>query len=278
MPHPVLDTTDYRRALTAAIAHRGLLQRDVARELGRSEGWLSNILSGKRKLDPAQVAGLAAVLRLDDEGTRYLAALVDLESPSERVRSSAWATVEATQRQRASAQFTEDVARALAHWHVGAIAELARCEGFRADPVWIGATLEPPISATEAEAAMTLLVRLGLLVPDGAGGLRAGKPTWSPSDLPPGPVSDSAANLHRDALRLAADALHGARYNERHHATVTLAIPEARLPAFLARLRELERQMLSTEGEASAEVPNRVYLLGLQLFPVSRYTDADPIS
>jgi uncharacterized protein (TIGR02147 family) len=277
MPHPVLDTTDYRTALQVALAHRGALQRDLARAVGRSEGWLSNILSGKRKLDPAQVPALSAALGLDDEVGAYLSALVDLESSSERVRASGWATVQASQRQRAAGHLSEDVAQAFGQWHVGAIAELARCEGFRAEPAWIAATLDPPISVAEAEAALTLLVRLELLVPDGAGGLRGGAPTWSPSDLPPGPISEAAATLHRDALQLAAGALRGSRHNERHHSTTTLAVPEARLAAFLSRLRELERELLAAEGPASGEVPNRVYLLGIQLFPVSRYTDADPL-
>lgn len=273
----VLESTDYRRALVAAIASQGRLQRDVAREVGRSEGWLSNILNGQRRLDPGHVDELAAALALSAEESRYLAALVDLESPSSRVRDAAWSVVAAAQRQRAAGRFTEDIASAFAAWHVGAIANLARCEGFRPDAEWIAATLDPPIAKTQAQDAVTLLVRLGLLLPDGAGGLCAGPVTWSPSDLPPGPVSVAAAELHQSALRLAQDALHTARFNERHCSSTTLAIPEAKLPVFLAKLQELERQMLGDLGEASVEPPNRVYLLGIQLFPVSRYTDADPL-
>ncbi len=195
------DTTDYRQFLTRALERRGLQQQDLAREVGRTGGWLSLVLSGQRNLDPALVDDLVRALRLSDEEATYFAALVDLESRSPRARRTAWATVQATQRHHATAAFHEDVARAYAHWYIRAVAELAACEGFRPEPRWIARTLEPPITVDQAEEALRALLRLGMLVPDDAGGLRPGQElTWSPSDLPEGEISRAGTEAHLGSL------------------------------------------------------------------------------
>jgi uncharacterized protein (TIGR02147 family) len=272
-------TTDYKQAIARELQARRLYHRDLARALDRSEGWLSLALRGDRPLPASLVDQVASFLGLDPEETAYLGALVELASPSPRARRVAWATVAAIQRQRAAADLTEDVAAAFASWYVAAIAELARCEGFRPDPQWIARTLEPSITEQQAEAALTRLIRLGLLLPDEVGGLRPGPETWSPSDLPEGPISEAAAALHRSALRLGHDAIEVFRFNERHHSSMVLAIPESRFAAVQGRLRELERQLAQEASQDEpGPAPNRVFLFGLQLFPVSRYTDADPSS
>jgi uncharacterized protein (TIGR02147 family) len=270
-------TTDYKLAIVRELQARGLYHRDLARALGRSDGWLSLALRGDRPLPPSLVDAVAAFLGLDAEETAYLGALVELASQSPRARRAAWVTVAAIQRQRAAADLTEDVAAAFASWYVAAIAELARCDGFRPDPQWIARTLHPPICAEQAEEALTRLIRLGLLLPDEVGGLRPGPETWSQSDLPEGPISEAAATLHRSAMQLGQDAIEAFRFNERHHSSMVLAIPEARFAAVQGLLRELERQLaLEASDEPGAAPPNRVYLFGLQLFPVSLYTDAEP--
>jgi uncharacterized protein (TIGR02147 family) len=277
MPAPHLyDTTDYRSFLRSALEGRRLTGVDLSRSLGRSEAWLSMVLKGRRALDPEMVEPVATALRLDGEETAYFAALVDLHSRSERSRRLAWATVQATQRHLAQGSVDSAVALLLlSKWHVGAIAELSLCEGFQPDPRWIARTLVPPIEAVEAEEALTALLRLGILVPDDRGGLRCDQDlTWSPSELPVGAVSEAVAEHQRAMLGIAADALQRARYNERHASSTTFAIPEELYAKLVARLREIERELLVL-GNDRPSAPNRVYQLGIQLFPISLYTDAE---
>jgi uncharacterized protein (TIGR02147 family) len=168
------------------------------------------------------------------------------------------------------------VSAVYASWYNAAIAELARCEDFRPDPAWIAAMLYPPVTVEQAEEALTRLVRLGVLVPDGDGGLRqSGEKTLSPSDLPPGPMSEAFAHFHEDSLALAQQAVRGVRYNERHMAGAVLAIPEEKYQSVLATLREIEWQLVQAASEYKG-TPNRVYLIGMHIFPVSLYTDSEP--
>lgn len=277
VPLRLYDTTDYRRFLREALDVRQLTGADFARSLDRSEAWLSMVLKGRRALDPEMVEPVASALRLDATQTAYFAALVDLHSRSTRSRRLAWATVQATQRHvAASGALDADVAiQLLSRWYVSAILELAACDGFRADPRWIARTLVPPIGPVEAEEALTLMLRVGVLVPDDAGGLRPDSSrTWSPHMLPRGAVSSAVREHHRTMLAIAAAAIDQAVSNERHVSSATFALPESVYGELVARLREMERELAVVAGQRP-EPANRVYQLGIQLFPVSLYTDTE---
>lgn len=266
-------TTDFRRFIADALAAAGHTRKELAKALDRSEAWLSVVLSGTRPLDPELVDRVATFLGLDPTGATYLAALVDTESASPRARRSAWATIQATQRQLASTGLAREVALAYSRWYMPAILELALCEGFQADPAWIARTLNPQIDEGKAAEALTTLVRLELLVPNAEGRLgRAAPDGWSPPELPPGDISEAIAALHTDMLGLATASVRGARFNERHLSSTVIAMREDRYEHVVARLRELERELavLAAEGE---QPPNRVYHLGVQLFPLSAFTD-----
>jgi uncharacterized protein (TIGR02147 family) len=263
--------TDYREYLRRALEARGLSQRKLAQALGRGEPWVSLMLSHQRDLSPDLVDPLARFLDLDARGHAYLAALVDLHNGSPRARRVAWATVQADQQHLQAGALSEDVAAALSSWVVGAVLNLAGCEGFRPEAAWIASTLRPPVSEAEAQAALTTLIRLELLAPDADGHLAASEPSWSPSHLPEGALSHASYEVQRTMLPLAVEALERFRSEERHMSTSTFALSEAGYARVLTRLRELEREVLLL-AEADAEPGERVYQLGIQLFPLSDRT------
>lgn len=272
----LFDTTDYRRFLLQALERLGKTQRDLAKDVGRTSGWLSLVLSRQRSLDPNLVADLGRSLELSEAEANYFAALVDLESRSPRARRTAWATVQATQRHHREAELHADVAHAFSHWYVQAIAELAACEGFRADPAWLADTLNPPITVQQAEDAVATLLRLGMLVPDEDGGLRQGKDLhWSPTDLPAGEISRAVTRAHMETLGIAQHALQTLWQNERHVSGTTMALTEAQYPQLVSRLHELERELVLMVEGPREEAPNRVYHLGITLVPVTGYTDSE---
>ena len=275
MADSLYDTTDYRRVILDALEARGLTRRDLASHIERSGSWMSMALSGQRPLDPELVPAVAEFLSFDARATTYLAALVDLESPSPRARRTAWATVEATQAHRRSvAGVTDDVVKVHTRWYYPAIVELARCDGWRADPRWIAATLVPRITEAQAAEALTTLVRIKHLVPDAERELAPGnEAVWTGSVIPKGPLSEAMAEQHRVHTDLAARAIRGFRSNERTLSTVTMAIGEEHYALLRARLHELEREIVLFATEAQSDA-NRVYQLGIQLFPVSDYSDA----
>lgn len=269
---PPYDATDWRRFFAVRTQQLGLRRKAVAREVGKSQSWLSQVLSG-RQLDPEVVPALIAVLRLDEEGAEYFEALVDLENGSARARRAASGLVAAKQRQRAARGLAREEALAFSRWYVAAVLELARCDGFRPDASWIARTLSPPITVAQAADAMGRLIGLGMLVPDESGRWQAHE-LWSASELPVGEVSRAASRTHRQTIGFALGALAAVRENERHVTGTTAAISEEHYAVVVARLRDLERQIVACAIDDPGP-RNRVYHLGIQWFPLSDYTDVE---
>lgn len=270
----LLDTTDYRAWIDAALVSRKKTRKDLASAVGRSPAWATQVLAGERALDPELVDPLAAFLRLDAQETSYLSALLDLDARSPRARRAAWATVQATWRHRASPNLNEEYFRHISLWYVGAVLELATCEGFRPDPGWISRTLVPAITPAEAQEALTTLVRLGMLVPDETRGLvRAEVQVVTPMELSAGAVSEALIAYHRSYLQIAAESLSWARHNERRITHLTMGLTEEVVPKVLSRLVEMEQELVQLSLDQTG-TPNRIYSFALQFVPTSHYTDS----
>ena len=269
-----LRSNDYREFLERALQRRGASRRELAAAIRRSESWVSYLMSGQRSIDPALIGAISAALRLSSEEETFFAALIDLEGPSDRARRLARAAIDGIRRQRAVEDRGREQVRVFSRWYVPATLELARCEDFRADPHWIANTLQPPIAPDQAREALEVLAALGLLVERDGRLQPTGPECWSPSELPPGEASEAAVDLHQAGLRLAAEALRAHRQNERHVSSAFLALTEEQYPRLAARLREVERELLLMASEPGSGDPNRVYIFGFNLFPVSDYTDS----
>lgn len=270
----LFDTTDYREWLSETLTERNRSRRDLAKAVGRSPAWASQVLSGERTLDPDLVDPIAKFLRLTAEETSYLAALLDLESRSPRARRSAWATVQAVWRHRASPDLSEEYHRHISTWYVGAVLELSSCDGFRPDPAWIGRTLVPAITTEQAEEALTTLVRLGMLIPDEQRGLvRVDAHVVSPPGLDHLEAGYAARRMHASYLAIASDAMFSAHWTERRVSQAVMALSEETTPKMLSRLAEIEQELIQLSIDQTG-TPNRLYSLAFQLVPLSHYTDS----
>jgi len=275
-PSP-LDAVDYRRFIDLALQRAGHTRKALATALGRSAPWVSQVLSHQRNFDPELLEPLARALDLSDDEHTHLAALLDLEAPSPRARRTAWATVQANRAHRGADELSDEIVAMISRWWIPAILDLARCEGFRPDPAWIADTMVPRLTVEQADEALQTLVDLGMLAPDDTGRLapRDEAPLWSPSDVPRGDYSRAMQQAHDDLLAIAKRSLHTHWQNERHHAALTFSVSEDHYPRLVARMAELERElvMLATEDPGPR---NRVYTLGLFLVPLSDYSDSGP--
>jgi uncharacterized protein (TIGR02147 family) len=219
---------------------------------------------------------MASFFCLDEAGRQTLAALVDLDNESARARRTAWATIQARQRYLAADRPTDDMLQLMSSWYIAATWELAACEGFRADPVWISKTLNPPISEEQADHALQTLLRAGMLEPAADGSLRTvDQVVWSEQLVPMGPRSRAMVELQKNAWDLAKGSYERFRPNERHNSVSIFALGEERYQIVAARVRAMEQELmvLVTQEEAT-DTPNRVYALGIALFPLTDYSDA----
>jgi uncharacterized protein (TIGR02147 family) len=267
------DFIEWRSFVRAALAERGWHQRDLARALPMSPANLSVLLSSQRRLSAEWVGPFAAALALDDAARSWFAALVDLESPSERARLAAVAHVRSTLALRSSPSPEQEVVDAQADWRVNVVQELASCDGFRPDPTWMARVLTPDTSPAEAAEAWQRVLRTGLVEArdDGTFSVRSVR---TPPVLQPS-ATVASWRFQRSVFDLATDAWTRFATNERHGGVTTMAVSEDVAAVVLRRLRELEQELV----QLAAEDPgprNRVYLLTTQLFPVTDYTDWEP--
>jgi uncharacterized protein (TIGR02147 family) len=270
MPDALYDRSDWRSFVRLRLEQLGMLQRDLAQRAGLSASTLSMQLHGRRPLDPQSVDPLATALALAGEGRTWFEALVDLESPSDRTRRAAYATVRGRLQQRSSLDQDADVAEVQGDWVANVVAELACCAGFQADPSWLARRIVPAVTELQARDAMNALLRVGMLVPRADGGWDVVS-VRTPSVLDR-PRSSPALRLHAAVRKLANRSL--GHPNERHDGLTTMALSEARAELVLARLREVEQELVQLAVDDPGP-RNRVFFLGTQLFHASDYTDND---
>lgn len=267
--------TDYRKFIIEALEHLGRNRREFAKHLGLSFAMLSSVLSAKRRMRASLVPSVVEFFELDEDAAQILAAMIDLDNDSARARRTAWAAIQARQTYLLGNQPSAAALTMMSSWHLLAIHELATCDEFRADPRWIAATLNPPITVSEAEEAIQTLKNLGLLV-EADGVLTASEPSgWTEHQVPPGFQSEAVAHLQYAMMDHAKRALRAFRWNERHSSTTTFGITEDQYERIEARLRQVEREIMHICMEAAPVGRNRVYHLGIQLFPVTDFSDTE---
>lgn len=267
----VLGYQDFRAYLRAYYAHakgagRGFSFRAFSKEAGfSSPNFLKLVMDGDRNLGPDGVARFAAALRLDPTRRRYFERLVDFcQARTPEERNDAFGRLRATRVWRRARRIDGDLYDYLSHWYYPAIREMAARPDFRDDPGWVGAQLVPPVRAAEAEEALRVLLRLGLLVRDADGRVGRGEPT-----LTTGPEVQALAarNYHVQMLERAVAAIDLVPPDRRDLGAVTVCISRQAAAGLKREVQEFRRAVLARCD--ADDRPEVVYQLNIQLFPLS---------
>ncbi|MCP4807372.1 MAG: DUF4423 domain-containing protein, partial [Proteobacteria bacterium] len=179
-------------------------------------------------------------------------------------RNAVFQQISATRRWRDARELEGEAFRYASTWYFPAVRELARRPDFRPDATWIASTLVPAITVAQAKDALTTLLELGLLVQDEQGTRQADSSVVSPREV----AGLAVHNYHRGMLELAAEGIGRFKAKERHFVGVTVCVPEALVPELKERLGEVAADLLERCDGAEGD-PERVYQLGLHLFPLS---------
>lgn len=262
----------YREFLATRLeADRSLTRKALAASVGRSPAWMTQVMRGRCDIHPTMAPAMAAAMGLAGADVRAFGALVDLESEVAAVRRRAASWLDGARAMERATYPASPMECLYSRWHYGAILELARCDGFVADPEWIAAHLRPRVPVAEVASALTDLEALGLLVRD-EGTLRpAPAVVATKAEVPRGSLAAAMATWHTDGLLRAAESLRGTPTRDRHHAGLLFALAGPALDELRARLVEFEREAVAL-AEAPQAAPDRVYQLVFALFPVSERT------
>jgi len=239
--------------------------RLFARRAGqRSPSLLLNVMEGRRNLTSLTTAAFANAMGFGVRKQNFFELLVALEQAERpKDREKAMDGILATTRFQKARKVEGDLFRVFGEWHYGAICELARCEGFRADPEWISKILRPTIPVKRAEEALETLLNLGLLKKQPDGGVIASD-EWL---MPDGETVDIAVlKSHESMLDRARQAIGDFPKEHRIALGFIGSLPKGAIP-------ELEEKIVLAFNEMASRCEGEprqvVYQLSLALFPMS---------
>ncbi len=262
---------DYRELLRQWYAQKKIENprfsyRLLARKVGYSSaGFFTLILQGKTNISLTMADSFAEAMKLKKKEREYFLALIlfnQAKDPTQKERH-----------QKKLESFTAfkvkhlgpERFRFLSKWYYIAVRELLTFLPFRGDLKALGAMLEPPISAKQAEEALALLLELGMITKTAQGGyarvdsvLTTGYQARAPE------VEQFFLAMHQ----LGGEALSRFPREERNLSWLTLSTTRAKYKEIIEELRAFRLRILEmVEKEPKEEV---VYQFNFEIFPLSK--------
>lgn len=269
--------TDYRAFLRTLVAfirvhEPGFSFRTFARRAGfGSPNYLKLVMDGQRNLAAESVDKFGRGLtmpRRELEVFRILVAIDNARSDEERnqlfVRLRERVAGDKTARLRDDQFAVYDV------WWALVIRDMVQLPDFELDPRWIARRLRPRIRVAQAQRAVELLLRLGLV------GEREGKLQATEATISTGPEVTSLAvrNYHRALLEVGMHALDEVPREERNITSVTVVLTEEGYTEAVAEVAKVRKKLLQISERsvqtAAADQTAQVYSGVFSLVPVTQ--------
>lgn len=271
VPIDVLDYLDYR----ALLRDYYLAKKDEGRSFSfrafsqraglKSPNHLKRVIDGERNLTPAMAVRYAKAMALDTEATSYFCDLVAFNQAGTAAERDA--TYERLTGQRGYRRAHKlDAAQAEYHstWYLPAIREMVLRSDFREDPSWIAKNMVPPISATQAGKALSVLLDLGLVMRGTDGRLGQAEPV-----VTTGPETRGVhvARYHRAMMERAAESIDLVPPPDRDISSLTFCVGADGLRQIKLRIQRFRKELMAMATlEKDGE---QVIQLNVQLFPLT---------
>lgn len=221
--------------------------RALARAMGMSHTLVSLIMNGKRDVTPQTAQKIAQSLGL---------------SPAER---KALSTSKTRAEKKSSIEFgllELDQFELISDWQHFAILSLMEIPRAQFRAKWVAGRLG--IGEIEAQAAMDRLVRLNLMANSRGRWRQTGAPLTVENKI----STSATRKYNRQLLEKAIASLENDPIEVRDFSSITFAMDPGLVERALKKIREFRRELCQELEETSD--PKEVYMLTVQLFPVSR--------
>lgn len=239
--------------------------REITKDAEISVGYLSMVLSGKRRLTEKAFNKLISHLKLSPPEKKFLNLLHTIgETESPLLRVEALAEMAKISSFRKVNQKEYDTYKYLTKWYFVAIREMILLPDFKNDPNWIQERLRGRISLKEVSEALEFLEEKKLVLKDDSG-----KYYLSQVDLAckEGVYKISLAEFHRQILDMAHKSIHEVSRDKRYILGRTVAINATEFDKakeiFDEAMKKIE--MLGSSKESDQEV----YHFELVTFPMT---------
>jgi len=267
----VFDYTDYRILLADLYQQRkqewaAFSYRYICNKVGiSSAGFFTNILNGKRNISDELVFKFAELFGFSSVETEYFECMVHYDQSKEPDRRKYYHNKMVTLRKTSIYELTAEQNEYFSNWYNVAIRELINFYPFNGDYEALAKMLAPSITATQAQNAIELLLKLNLIRKDGALYVVTDKTVRTSNQ-----TSLSAIHHYqRAAMTLAQTAIERFDRADRNISTLTLNISTEQFKAISEKLTEF--QLAALEMAKSDSSPSeRVYQFNFQIFPLTK--------
>jgi uncharacterized protein (TIGR02147 family) len=231
----------------------------------KSRSYLRLVGMGEKDLSASAAVRLSKAMDLDVRQAAYFEALVSWNNASEATekahfREKLLAVVPSMPRTILPVQlyglFTE--------WYINPVWELVTTIPFGGNYELLAAKLDPVITGKQAQAAVELLLSLGLIKQNGAGFAQTHNSLHTQDEI----FSRAVKDYQIATMDRAKESLGRHSRELRHISTLTLGLNEDMFSKLLDKIQEFRREV----GDLVQTVPStdRVYQLNLQFFPLTR--------
>lgn len=262
---------DYREFLKAAFEELKRTRPHFSHRLfAKTAGFASSnyamlVMQGKRNLSGDGIIKVARALKLKKPEAEFFENLVRFnQAATDAEKGFYYERIASNRRYAAARPLEREQYEYYSKWYIPVIREMVQLKDFRDDPAWIAAHVKPAITSREAEAALKLLIELGLLIRDDRGRLAQQDAHIAGGDE----VSSIAmTNFQREMIERAAASIEATPPAEREIGSVTFAVSKKKLTEAKRMIREFRSKLagfLAEEKEADA-----VYQFNIQLFDLS---------
>jgi uncharacterized protein (TIGR02147 family) len=272
----IYEYTNYRLYLKdfyeSKKAETGFTYRDFANAAGmNSTSWLLHLIKGTKNLTAESIVRAAKAMKLSKAETAYFELMVPFtQAKTNGVKDQYFQRMLGLKRKLKVVQIGEEQYEYYTKWHHPVIRSLVSKVDFGDgrggyDYSVLAHCLIPPIPVRDAKKSIQLLQRLGLIELGRDGRYLQTSAVVSTGDE----VSSlNVINYHKQVSRLAESAHDRSSKEERDISALTLGISEDAFLVIKTRIQAFRKEIM--ELAAASLVPDRVYQLNFQLFPVGK--------
>ena len=268
---------DYRVFLTELIAYlrettRSFSFRKFSRKAGyQSPNFLKLVIEGQRNISEESIGRFAKAFDLNASEERDFGHLVRFnQSKTDAERNKNYRMLKRN-RPGPGAELHAAQYDVYSKWYALPIRELSTIPGFQEDPDWIADQFIDQITPYEATRAIELLQKVGLLVRNTSGKLKA-----ATAKLRTGKeVPLAVRNFHRAMLEHAKNSLDGLSTDKRHVSSLTQALTRKQYEEVCERIDTFREELLQIMEDVPRDSDDAsVYFVGFEVVPLTEPTRA----
>lgn len=239
--------------------------RYIAEKAKFDSSMFNKILQGKRNLTSRLIKTFADIFCNDEREKNYFANMVAFNQAKTHSESRQFLEKLVASKECKVEDLAKDQFEYFDHWYHAVIRELVTFYPYVGDDAALGLMVRPPITAAQVRSSIALLERLSMIRKNETTGfyeqtqglISSGTESYS-----------TAVNSYiQQNLKVATSAMDRFERDERNLSTLAFGCDDNTYKELVEMVRRFRREVLAKVS--ACEKPNRVFQLGMQLFPLS---------